>query len=126
MIRNIKSADVTKSAKQSLSADDWDNFCNVSLASSRREFENGSKFALLSAIAFCGEAGIKMPHWLSARYCEIIDKITDFEFGSRLFVGTGKYANFDQMQSALSASACQVVTVAVRLVAEPAPLMATA
>ncbi len=37
-----------------------------------------------------------------------------FEFESRLFVGTGKYANFDIMKAALDASGCQVVTVAVR------------
>lgn len=41
-------------------------------------------------------------------------RIGDFEFGSRLFVGTGKYANFDEMQAALLASGCQVVTVAIR------------
>ncbi len=33
---------------------------------------------------------------------------------SRLIVGTGKYATFTQMQHALDASACDVVTVAVR------------
>jgi thiazole synthase len=41
-------------------------------------------------------------------------RIGKFEFASRLFVGTGKYANFDQMTAALDASGCQVVTVAVR------------
>jgi thiazole synthase len=41
-------------------------------------------------------------------------KIGPFEFTSRLFVGTGKYADFDQMNACLAASACQVVTVAVR------------
>jgi len=41
-------------------------------------------------------------------------RIAGFTFASRLFVGTGKYANFDQMRAALDASACQVVTVAVR------------
>ncbi len=35
-------------------------------------------------------------------------------FGSRLFVGTGKYATFELMQRALDASGCEVVTVAVR------------
>lgn len=35
-------------------------------------------------------------------------------FSSRLFVGTGKYASHDIMQAALAASACDVVTVAVR------------
>jgi thiazole synthase len=35
-------------------------------------------------------------------------------FDSRLFVGTGKYASFEQMQQALDASGCDVVTVAVR------------
>lgn len=33
---------------------------------------------------------------------------------SRLIVGTGKYANYEQMQTALDASGAQVVTVAVR------------
>ncbi len=41
-------------------------------------------------------------------------RISGFEFTSRLFVGTGKYADFDQMSAALEASACEVVTVAVR------------
>ena len=40
--------------------------------------------------------------------------IGPFEFGSRLFVGTGKYTDYDTMQQALKASGCQVVTVAVR------------
>ncbi len=34
--------------------------------------------------------------------------------GSRLIVGTGKYANYEQMQEALDASGCSAVTVAVR------------
>lgn len=37
-----------------------------------------------------------------------------FEFRSRLFLGTGKYATYEQMSEALDASGCQVVTVAVR------------
>lgn len=41
-------------------------------------------------------------------------QIGSFELTSRLFLGTGKYANFDLMNAALSASQCQVVTVAVR------------
>lgn len=41
-------------------------------------------------------------------------KIGSFEIQNRLFVGTGKYATYDLMQQALEASACQVVTVAVR------------
>jgi thiazole synthase len=41
-------------------------------------------------------------------------RIGSFELTSRLFVGTGKYANFDVMNAALAASGCQVVTVAVR------------
>ena len=40
--------------------------------------------------------------------------IGPFEFRSRLFVGTGKYSNYEVMQQALEASGCQVVTVAVR------------
>ena len=41
-------------------------------------------------------------------------KIRDFEIRNRLFVGTGKYENYDIMRQALEASGCQVVTVAVR------------
>src|SRR3954467_7995243 len=41
-------------------------------------------------------------------------RIKDFDIKNRLFVGTGKYANYQTMQNALDASSCQVVTVAVR------------
>ena len=41
-------------------------------------------------------------------------RVGSFEFTSRLFVGTGKYADFDQMNAALDASGCEVVTVAIR------------
>lgn len=41
-------------------------------------------------------------------------KIAGFEVASRLFVGTGKYATYEQMAEALDASGCEVVTVAVR------------
>jgi thiazole synthase len=41
-------------------------------------------------------------------------RIGSFEFNSRLFVGTGKYATFDLMVAALDACECEVVTVAVR------------
>ncbi len=41
-------------------------------------------------------------------------RVGSFEFSSRLFVGTGKYASFDVMSAALAASRCEVVTVAVR------------
>src|SRR3954468_16191853 len=41
-------------------------------------------------------------------------KIRNFDIKNRLFVGTGKYANYELMQQALESSACQVVTVAVR------------
>jgi thiazole synthase len=41
-------------------------------------------------------------------------RIRDFEIRNRLFVGTGKYQTYELMQQALEASACQVVTVAVR------------
>ncbi len=41
-------------------------------------------------------------------------KIGPFTFRSRLFVGTGKYANFDQMNACLAAAGAEVVTVAVR------------
>src|SRR5947199_10242557 len=40
--------------------------------------------------------------------------IGSFHIRNRLFVGTGKYANYDLMRAALDASGCQVVTVAVR------------
>ena len=38
------------------------------------------------------------------------------EFRSRLFLGTGKYATFEQMREALERSGTEVVTVAVRRV----------
>ncbi len=41
-------------------------------------------------------------------------RIGNFEFASRLFVGTGKYATYEQMADALAESGCEVVTVAVR------------
>ncbi len=41
-------------------------------------------------------------------------RVGSFEFHSRLFVGTGKYADFVTMKAALNASECEVVTVAVR------------
>jgi thiazole synthase len=41
-------------------------------------------------------------------------KVGPFELHSRLWVGTGKYATFDQMNECLAASGCEVVTVAVR------------
>ncbi len=41
-------------------------------------------------------------------------KLGPFRLRSRLVVGTGKYADFDQMNACLAASGCEVVTVAVR------------
>jgi thiazole synthase len=41
-------------------------------------------------------------------------RVGPFEFRSRLFVGTGKYATYELMARALEASECEVVTVAVR------------
>jgi len=41
-------------------------------------------------------------------------KIGEFEFDSRLIIGTGKYENFDVMKKAHEASGAQVVTVAIR------------
>ena len=41
-------------------------------------------------------------------------RIGEFEFSSRLLVGTGKYATYELMRDALAASGCEVVTVAVR------------
>ena len=43
-------------------------------------------------------------------------KIGKFELKSRLIVGTGKYASFQEMEKALEASGAQMVTVAVRRV----------
>ena len=43
-------------------------------------------------------------------------KVGGLEFHSRLFVGTGKYATFEQMQQCLEISGCEVVTVALRRV----------
>ena len=43
-------------------------------------------------------------------------KLGSYEFTSRLFVGTGKYATFPLMAEALAASGCEVVTVAIRRV----------
>jgi thiazole synthase len=40
--------------------------------------------------------------------------IGTFTFDNPLFVGTGKYATYEQMAEALAASGCEVVTVAVR------------
>ena len=42
-------------------------------------------------------------------------------FRSRLMTGTGKYRNFDQMRQSVIASACEIVTVAVRRVQTNAP-----
>src|SRR5205823_10370472 len=47
-------------------------------------------------------------------FCMDVFRIGKFEIRNRLFVGTGKYATYELMQQALAASACQVVTVAVR------------
>ena len=41
-------------------------------------------------------------------------RVGSFTFTSRLFAGTGKYASFELMESALAASECEVVTVAIR------------
>ncbi|CAN5462993.1 thiazole synthase [soil metagenome] len=41
-------------------------------------------------------------------------RIKNFQLSNRLLVGTGKYPSYELMQQALEASACQVVTVAVR------------
>jgi thiazole synthase len=43
-------------------------------------------------------------------------KLGNREYTSRLLVGTGKYATFDQMVEALDASGCEIVTVALRRV----------
>ena len=41
-------------------------------------------------------------------------RVGSFEFTSRLFTGTGKYADYTLMEAALAASDCEVVTVAIR------------
>lgn len=41
-------------------------------------------------------------------------RIGPFTFRSRLFTGTGKYANYELMRQCLAASGCEVTTVAVR------------
>ena len=43
-------------------------------------------------------------------------KIGNFEFNSRLFVGTGKYKDVDETRAAIDASGAEVVTVALRRV----------
>ena len=45
---------------------------------------------------------------------EDIFRVGPFELSSRLFVGTGKYADFETMNACLASSGTQVVTVAVR------------
>ena len=47
---------------------------------------------------------------------EDVLKIGDFKFKSRLFIGTGKYENFDIMKRSHEASGAEVVTVAIRRV----------
>jgi thiazole synthase len=42
-------------------------------------------------------------------------------FHSRLMTGTGKYRNFDQMRQSITASGCEIITVAVRRVQTNAP-----
>ena len=41
-------------------------------------------------------------------------KIGNFEFNSRLFLGTGKYRNFEEQKGAVEASDTEVLTFAVR------------
>ena len=41
-------------------------------------------------------------------------KINNKEYKSRLILGTGKYKDFDETESAISASGCEMVTVAIR------------
>ena len=41
-------------------------------------------------------------------------KVGTFTFASRLFTGTGKFASYDLMQKCMTASGCEVTTVAVR------------
>ena len=48
--------------------------------------------------------------------CDARLRIGDLDVRSRLFVGTGKYKDFEEMQAALAISGTEVVTVAVRRV----------
>lgn len=48
-------------------------------------------------------------------------KIADKEFSSRLMVGTGKFADYETMQKAHTASGAEIVTVAIRRVDTNAP-----
>ena len=41
-------------------------------------------------------------------------KINNKEYKSRLILGTGKYKNFHETESAIEASGCEMVTVAIR------------
>lgn len=43
-------------------------------------------------------------------------KVADKEFSSRLWVGTGKFEDFEVMKNAHEASGAEVVTVAIRRV----------
>lgn len=43
-------------------------------------------------------------------------RIADYEFNSRLLVGTGKYKDFTETRAAIDASGAQIVTVAIRRV----------
>jgi thiazole synthase len=55
---------------------------------------------------------------------QIVDQpltIAGRSFGSRLMTGTGKYRNFDEMRQSITASGCEIVTVAVRRVQTNAP-----
>lgn len=47
---------------------------------------------------------------------EDVLKLGDYTFKSRLLVGTGKYASFDETKLALEASGAEIITVAVRRV----------
>jgi thiazole synthase len=47
--------------------------------------------------------------------------IADRTFSSRLMTGTGKYRNIEEMQQSITASGCEIVTVAVRRVQTKAP-----
>jgi thiazole synthase len=68
-------------------------------------------FPRAAARVVMAEAGMVYNHRMAA---QDVFAIGDFTVTNRLFVGTGKYKDYDVMQRALDASACQVVTVAVR------------
>src|SRR3989344_131450 len=57
----------------------------------------------------------RVPWWSLPKMSDTL-KIGPYELKSRLIVGTGKYASFEQMAKAIEASGADMITVAVRRV----------